>query len=171
MLHAGLLVAGRSFGAALGSGRTNRRVYRRAADLHSRCYDVAHPPRPPMSRILRLMRVAPRAAVVVASILGASGVVHAASSDDVRKLVESGQATDAYAQCAIIDVDADPRADLWCGVAAVDVGRAGVGVLALERYNLRYPDDVRARLELARAYFFAQDDLNSRLAFEAIAKL
>jgi hypothetical protein len=124
-----------------------------------------------MSRILRLMRVAPRAAIVMASILGASGVVHAASSDDVRKLVEGGQAADAYAQCATIDVDADPRADLWCGVAAVDVGRAGIGVLALERYNLRYTDDVRARLELARAYFFAQDDLNSRREFEAIAKL
>ncbi len=64
-----------------------------------------------------------------------------------------------------------PRADLWCGVAAVDVGRAGVGVLALERYNLRNPDDVRGRLELARAYFYAQDDLNSRREFDAIAKL
>jgi hypothetical protein len=117
------------------------------------------------------MRVAPRAAIVVASLLGAAGMVQAASSDDVRKLVESGQAADAYAQCATIDVDADPRADLWCGVAAVDVGRAGVGVLALERYNLRYTDDVRARLELARAYFYAQDDLNSRREFEAIAKL
>ena len=34
-----------------------------------------------------------------------------------------------------------------------------------------YPDDVRARLELARAYFYAQDDLNSRREFDAIAKL
>jgi hypothetical protein len=47
---------------------------------------------------------------------------------------------------------------------------AGVGVLALERYNLRYADDVRARLELARAYSYAQDDLNARREFEAIAK-
>lgn len=129
------------------------------------------PAPPTMKRILRLMRVAPHAAILLASILGGMGAAQAASSDDARKLVENGQSAEAFAQCATIDVDADPRADLWCGVAAVDVGRAGIGVLALERYNLRFPDDVRARLELARAYFYAQDDLNSRREFDAIAKL
>ena len=117
------------------------------------------------------MRVVPHAATLLASLLGWIGTAQAANSEDVRKLVESSQSADAYAQCATIDVDADPRADLWCGVAAVDVGRAGVGVLALERFTLRFPDDVRARLELARAYYYAQDDLNSRREFDAIAKL
>jgi len=117
------------------------------------------------------MRVVPNAAILVASLLAAIPAAHAASSDDVRRLVESGNSADAYAQCGIIDVDADPRADLWCGVAAVDLGRAGIGVLALERFTLRFPDDIRARLELARAYYYAQDDLNSRREFDAIAKL
>ena len=124
-----------------------------------------------MPRFLSPMCVARHAVLFAAGILGATDAALAATSDDVRKLVETGQAADAYAQCGTIDVDADTKADLWCGIAAVDVGRAGIGVLALERYNLRHPDDVRARLELARAYFYAQDDLNSRREFDAIAKL
>lgn len=98
-------------------------------------------------------------------------MAQAATSADVQKLVEGGRSTQAYAQCATLDIEAEPGADLWCGIAAVDMGRAGVGVLALERYNLRNPDDVRGRLELARAYFYAQDDLNARRDFDAIAKL
>ena len=94
----------------------------------------------------------------------------AAPVDDVRVLVESGSSGEAYTRCATIDVDAEPRADLWCGIAAVDVGRAGVGVFALERYVLRYPDDTRGRLELARAYFFAGDAPRARTEFEAVAK-
>ena len=62
-----------------------------------------------------------------------------------------------------------PKFELWCGVAAVDVGRPGEGVLALERYVLQFPDDVRAQLELARAYFYARDDLRARQEFEAVA--
>jgi Surface lipoprotein assembly modifier len=124
-----------------------------------------------MLRFLRPPRVSPCAAILLASILGGTGMAWAATSDEVRTMVDGGQSANAYTQCATIDVEADPRADLWCGVAAVDVGRAGVGVLALERYNLRYPDDVRGRLELARAYFYANDDLNARREFDAIAKL
>ncbi len=73
-------------------------------------------------------------------------------------------------QCATIDVDAEPRADLWCGIAAVDVGRAAVGVFALERYVLRHPDDSRGRLELARAYFYAGDNPRARAEFETVAR-
>ena len=72
--------------------------------------------------------------------------------------------------CALCDArrrKPSPRADLWCGVAAVDVGRAGEGVLALERYVLRFPDDARGRLELARAYFYAGDNARARAEFEA----
>lgn len=92
--------------------------------------------------------------------------------DDLRVLVESGRAGEAYVKfCATTDIVTRPEGfDLWCGVAAVDLGRPGEGVLALERYVLRFPDDARARLELARAYFYAGDDARARQEFEAVAK-
>ncbi|HVO87305.1 MAG TPA: outer membrane beta-barrel protein [Casimicrobiaceae bacterium] len=86
----------------------------------------------------------------------------------MRAAVESGRSDSAYAHCAETDTAADTAFDLWCGIAAVDVGRPAVGVLALERYVLTHPDDVRGRLELARAYFYAGDDRRSRREFEAV---
>ena len=41
-------------------------------------------------------------------------------------------------------------------------------MLAIERYVLLHPDDVRARLELARAYFYAGDDVAARREFVAV---
>jgi hypothetical protein len=94
----------------------------------------------------------------------------AAPLDDVRALVEAGSSAEAFARCAALDVTAEPRADLWCGIAAVDVGRAGVGVFALERYVLQFPDDLRGRLELARAYFYAGDNPRAQAEFDAVSK-
>jgi hypothetical protein len=116
-------------------------------------------------RLPRLLRGAAACALLIAATSS-----RAAPSDDIRALVEAGQSTQAFDQCASVDLDADPKADLWCGVAAVDVGRAGVGVLALERYTLRFPGDTRARLELARAYFYAGDDRHARAEFEAVLR-
>ena len=109
---------------------------------------------------------------VAAVLIAASAPAQAAPLDDLRALVEAGRAAEAYATfCADPDVSARPREfDLWCGVAAVDLGRAGEGVLALERYVLQFPDDSRARLELARAYFYAGDNVRAREEFEAVAK-
>lgn len=97
----------------------------------------------------------------------------AAPLDDLHAAVEAGDSAAAYAAYCATPVDAPERVsqfDLWCGVAAVDIGRAGEGVLALERYVLQFPDDTRAHLELARAYFYAGDDVRSREEFEAVAK-
>jgi Surface lipoprotein assembly modifier len=95
----------------------------------------------------------------------------AAPVDDLRAQVEAGRSAAAYAAFCADAADRSGEFDLWCGVAAVDVGRPGEGVLALERYVLQIPDDVRARLELARAYFYARDDLRARQEFEAVAQL
>ncbi|MDQ6916863.1 MAG: hypothetical protein M3023_03485, partial [Pseudomonadota bacterium] len=95
----------------------------------------------------------------------------AAPVDDLRAQVESGQSAAAYSAFCVGAGDRSVEFELWCGVAAVDVGRPGEGVLALERYVLQFPDDVRARLELARAYFYARDDIRSRQEFQAVAKL
>jgi hypothetical protein len=97
----------------------------------------------------------------------------AAPIDDLRTAVEAGDSAAAYARYCITAIDSaerSPEFDLWCGVAAVDIGRSGEGVLALERYVLQFPDDARAHLELARAYFYAGDDVRSREEFEAVAK-
>lgn len=112
----------------------------------------------------------PTLRVLVATTVAHAVGAEAATVDDLRAQVESGQSAAAYsAFCAAADRSAE--FDLWCGVAAVDVGKPGEGVLALERYVLQFPDDVRARLELARAYFYARDDVRSRQEFEAVAKL
>ncbi|MEO8486259.1 MAG: hypothetical protein ABI585_07945 [Betaproteobacteria bacterium] len=90
------------------------------------------------------------------------------SIDDIRRFVERGLSEEAWPYCATIDREAVAQADLWCGVAAVDIGRTGEGTLSIERYVLRFPEDVRARLELARAYFYAGDDVAARREFEAV---
>src|ERR1700687_3468385 len=95
----------------------------------------------------------------------------AAPVDDLRAQVETGHSAAAYAAFCADAADRSAEFELWCGVAAVDVGRSGEGVLALERYVLQFPDDARAHLELARAYFYARDDLRSRQEFEAVARL
>jgi hypothetical protein len=108
----------------------------------------------------------------VAALFLAAGWARGAPVEDLRGLVEAGRADEAYATfCADSDLVTRPRAfDLWCGVAAVDLGHAGDGVLAIERYVLEFPNDLRARLELARAYFHAGDNVRAREEFEAVAK-
>jgi len=114
-----------------------------------------------------------RRPVIAAMALCLGGVATAAPVDDLRIAVEAGDSATAYARYCAMPIDAPERApefDLWCGVAAVDIGRSGEGVLALERYTLQFPDDPRARLELARAYFYAGDDVRSREEFESVAR-
>ena len=118
---------------------------------------------------LRLRRIDVLAVALFAAI---AATARAAPVDDLRSMVESGRSAEAYlTYCAKSDVVTRPEVfDLWCGAAAVDLGRAGEGVLTLERYVLRFPDNARARLELARAYFYAGDDVRAREEFEAVAK-
>jgi len=107
-------------------------------------------------------------AALAASLIACSAFAQAPAIDTIRRLVENGSSFDAWPLCAEIDRDKVPEADLWCGVAAVDVGRTGEGVLAIERYVLQHPNDVRARLELARAYYYAGDDVAARREFQAV---
>ncbi|HEY8242043.1 MAG TPA: hypothetical protein VII68_01175 [Casimicrobiaceae bacterium] len=108
------------------------------------------------------------AAALAAWIVACNAFAQAPAIDTIRRLVETGFSGDAWPLCAAIDRDAVPEADLWCGVAAVDTGRTGEGVLAIERYVLLHPGDVRARLELARAYYYAGDDVAARREFVAV---
>jgi hypothetical protein len=87
----------------------------------------------------------------------------------LRSLVESGQSAAAYQRYCTTERTEPAERNLWCGIALVDIGRPGEGILILERYVLLRPDDMRGRLELARAYFLGGDDVRARTEFEAVA--
>jgi hypothetical protein len=110
------------------------------------------------------------AAVAIA--LGAPLALQAAPADDVKSLMEGGKPAEAYALGKQNpDALGDPAFDFFFGVAAIESGHAGEGVLALERYLLQYPDNVSARLQLARGYFALNEDARAREEFEALRKL
>ena len=96
----------------------------------------------------------------------------AAPADDVKALAQAGRAADAYALGKQHpDAMGDPAFDFFFGIAAIDSGHAGDGVLALERYVLVFPDNTSARLQLARGYFALGEDSRAREEFEELRKL
>jgi hypothetical protein len=98
--------------------------------------------------------------------------VTAATTDEIRILLEQGKPADAYQQAKQSPERlGDPEFDFYFGIAAIDVGHAGEGVLALERYILTFPDNQAARLQLARGYFTLGEDARAREEFEALRKL
>lgn len=104
-------------------------------------------------------------------LLAIASATHAAPADEVKALLDQGNAAGAYAlgkkhpgQLGI------PVFDFHFGVAAVDSGHAGEGVLALERYVVNFPGNRQARLELARGYFVLGEDLRAREEFSDILK-
>ncbi len=103
------------------------------------------------------------------ALLASVSVAFAAPADEVKALLDKGNAAGAYALGKNHpDQLGDPQFDFYFGVAAIDSGHAGEGVLALERYTVNFPDNVNARLELARGYFVMGDDLRAREEFEAV---
>lgn len=100
-----------------------------------------------------------------------SRLAFAAPADDIRSLLEQGRSAEAYQLGRQHPGElGKPDFDFYFGVAAIDSGRAGEGVLALERYIVRFPENDRARLELARGYFVLGELLRAREEFEAVQK-
>lgn len=104
--------------------------------------------------------------------VASSARIAAAPADEVRALVESGKAAEAY-DLGHRNPDAlgDPAFDFFFGIAAIDTGHAAEGVLALERYVIRFPDNLSARLQLARGYFTLGEDARARDEFEQLRAL
>src|SRR5260221_10099713 len=103
--------------------------------------------------------------------LAAAGVL-AAPGDDIKVLLEQGKAAEAYAEGKKYpDQLGEPGFDFYFGIAAIDAGHAGEGVLALERYLLNFPDNISARLHVARGYYVLGDDARAREEFDALQKL
>jgi hypothetical protein len=86
--------------------------------------------------------------------------------DDMKALLTQRKAAEAYQLGRDHPEEmGDPAFDFHFGVAAVDSGHSGEGVLALERYVLNFPDNAYGRLELARAYFVLGEDARAREEF------
>lgn len=89
---------------------------------------------------------------------------------DMKSLIEQGRFLDAFNLGLRNDqMIGEPIYDYYFGIAAIDSGRASLGVLALERVLLANPGNDLARLELARGYFVLQDYERAREEFTLMA--
>src|SRR5258708_14766301 len=114
-------------------------------------------------------RLSMRHPLIFSVVLRAEAEAYAAWADDVRGLHEKGRAQEAY-ELGTRNQDrfGDPAFDLAFGMAAIDAGHAGPGVLALERYLLAYPASTNARLELGRGYYLLGEYDRSREVFNEV---
>jgi len=88
-----------------------------------------------------------------------------------RSWIDRGQAERAWLalDARVGDYAGDPEFDYLLGLAALDSGRPGRAVFALERVLIAKPDFLQARAELARAYFALREHENAQREFEAVA--
>ena len=101
--------------------------------------------------------------LVLSSAAAADGV-----TDQARELLNNHQAGAAYELLAplVDERSGDPDFDYLVGIAALDSGRPGQAVFALERVLAVKPNDPLARAEIARAYFELSEFETSRQEFE-----
>ena len=100
-----------------------------------------------------------------------AALAQAAPADEVRSLLEAGRSREAYALGQRHPESlGTPEFDFHFGIAATDSGHAGEGVLALERYVVQFPENIRARLELARAYFVLGELVRAREEFDNVSR-
>lgn len=113
-----------------------------------------------------------RLAILTALLLAAAAPsVNAASSEELRALISKGEAAAAYALGKKHPEQLGrPAFDFFFGIAAIDSGHAGEGVLALERYVSHFPGSQQARLELARGYFVLGENQRAREEFSGVLK-
>jgi tetratricopeptide (TPR) repeat protein len=90
---------------------------------------------------------------------------------EARDRIDGGEAESAWQalEARIADYAGEPEFDYLLGLAALDSGRPGRAVLALERVLIVRPDFLQARAELARAYFALREHENARREFETIS--
>ncbi|MDO9359040.1 MAG: hypothetical protein Q7T70_08640 [Polaromonas sp.] len=94
----------------------------------------------------------------------------AAPADDVKALLEQGKDRQAYEMAKTFpDELGGPLFDFYFGIAALNAGVPGEGVLALERYLLHFPDNRSALFQLARGYFILGEDQRAREEFSGLA--
>ena len=92
--------------------------------------------------------------------------------DKAAKLINSHHGKEAYA-LLLPEVDAragSPDFDLLLGIAALDAGRPTEAAFALERVLAVQPNNQRAKMEMARAYYEAGENEASRQEFNSVQK-
>jgi len=93
----------------------------------------------------------------------------AAPADEVKALLDQRNPAAAYALGKANPGEIGNAAfDFYFGIAAIDSGHAGEGVLALERYVINFPDNLEGRLELARGYYVLGEDARAREEFNGV---
>lgn len=106
-----------------------------------------------------------RIAISVAAVF-VSATAAAAPIDDIKSLLDQGKPAEAYQTAqSSRSMLGDPEFDFHYGIASIDSGHVGEGVLALERHVFSRPDNLRARLELARGHFLLGEDERARDEF------
>ena len=94
------------------------------------------------------------------------GSAFASVDQDIKSLMEAGKFTDAYHLGKQNQEQmGQPAFDFFFGIAALDGGSPGEGILALERFLLAFPDNRSARFHLARGYYILGEDQRARQEF------
>jgi len=114
--------------------------------------------------------------LVAGLLLGTAATVQAAQSTDsyseerLCTLFRQGHSDQAwaYGQAHRAQHEGEPGFDYCYGAAAIDMGQVGEGVFALERVLLADPDNLAARLELARGYFLLEEYARARDEFQRV---
>lgn len=91
---------------------------------------------------------------------------HAAPANDVQELLKQGKDKEAYeVGKKTPEALGTPLFDFYFGIAALNAGVPGEGVLALERYLLQFPDNRSAQFQVARGYYILGEDERARQEF------
>ncbi len=102
-----------------------------------------------------------------------AGPAPAAMLEQARSLLQSGAADQAHRLLAAQEQAhaGDPRFDYLLGVAALEAGNSGEALFALRRVVVQRPQDLGARVDLARAYFGYGDMASAKDEFDALLVL
>ena len=116
--------------------------------------------------------------ILLPSLLLASGllltpVLQAAQDPAIEALdalTQQNRYPEAYARARELlpEYEGDPDFDFLYGLAALETGRPNEAVFALERVAFNYPEQLRVKLELARAFFLTNNYGSARRLFDEV---
>lgn len=88
----------------------------------------------------------------------------------LQALIDQRQFAEAYAlaNSILLDFEGEPEFDFNYGLAALETGDYPIAIFALERVLLNLPGQDRVRLELARAYYLADNLVAARRELDRV---